>query len=317
MSDSIEKEALSFDKQILERIKHGHIPDLRSEDRNEWFYNSIWRDPFYVDMFFGEIFRKINYSIGSYLERKEIKILEACCGPGHMSLELARKGYEVTGVDVSGECIKIAKELAEKDENIKDKNKIRYVCGDIYDFEASETYDLIIFCNSLHHFGDLDRLFKKIDSLLNRDGIIFVADPTKNDLTLTDAVIIYTIRTLLSLGDIYFEDIPLPENNQDFMKEIIKIKQEFSYKDEEHKNLQSPFDGSSNFEKMYKNLKLFFTELEVSHDLAFFDKIIGGLRTGSSEKDRKVAAWLRNIDKILLDNKVISSKQFTFIGKKI
>ncbi len=317
MKDKIKKESLSFDKQILERIKNGYIPDLREYKRNEWFNNSVWRDPFFVDMFFGECIRKINSIIKIYCKAGQLNILEVCCGPGHISLELGRSGHNVTGVDVSKECIRIARETACKDIYISKNNKIRYIHKRIQEYITNEKYDLIIFCNSLHHFGDLNILFKKIDSLLVNDGIIFVSDPTKNDLTLSDATIIYMIRALLSLSGNYFEHIDISETKKEFLAEITKIKQEFSYKDSEHKNLQSPFDGSSNFFKMYAGLKEFFTELEITHDLAFFDKIIGGIRSNSVKEDKKIAAWLCEIDRILLSSNIISSKQYTFIGKKI
>ena len=288
--NKINIESLSFDKQILERINQGYIPDLRKCKRNEWFNNNVWRDPFYVDMFFGEFVRKIRYTIKTYCKNnKKLNILEVCCGPGHISLELGRDGHNVTGIDISKECIKIAQKTAYKDSYIKKNKNIKYICQDIQEYEGNDKYDLIFFCNSLHHFGDLKKLFKKIDLLIDESGIIFVTDPTKNDLTLSDASIIHMIRTLLSLGGIYFENIEIPETKEQFLAEITKIKQEFSYKDSEHKNLQSLFDGSSNFLEMYKGLKMFFTELEIKHDLSFFDKIIGGVRTESVEKDKKIA----------------------------
>jgi len=317
MNGKMKKESLSFDNQILERIGNGHIPDLRRCQRNEWFYNSVWRDPFFVDMFFGKIIKNIEFTIESYCKEGKLNILEVCCGPGHVSLEIGRMGHEVTGVDISKECIRIAQETACEDEYIKTHKNINYVCEDIFKYDVSNKYDLIIFCNSLHHFGELDILLKKIDSLLADGGVIFITDPTKNDLTLSDATIIYMIRALLSLGNIYFEDVDISETRKEFLNEITKIKQEFSYKDSEHKNLQSPFDGSSNFLKMYENLKIFFTELEMTHDHAFFDKIIGGVRTGSIEKDKKVAQWFFKVDKILINSRIMSPKQFTFIGKKI
>ena len=75
MSKNIVTEAKAFDSQILDRIKNGHIPDLRQSKRNEWFYNNVWRDPEYLKMTVGkdlEIFLK-------YL-KPESNILEGACG---------------------------------------------------------------------------------------------------------------------------------------------------------------------------------------------------------------------------------------------
>ena len=41
--NEINKESLSFDNQIIERINQGYIPDLRRNERNEWFNNNICR----------------------------------------------------------------------------------------------------------------------------------------------------------------------------------------------------------------------------------------------------------------------------------
>ena len=315
---NMDSESLSFDKQIIDRIKHGFVPDIQNMKRNEWFKNNVWRDPFFADMFFGEVVRRIFFSIKKYCKKKEnINILEACCGPGHISLELARKGHNVTGVDISCKNIDLAQDTANKDDYIRKNKNIKYICSDIMKYNTDDKYDLILFCNSLHHFGDLKSLLKKIDKFLNDDGIIFITDPTKNNLTISDAIIIHAFRGLLSLGDIYFEKIKIPQQEDGFLEEITKIKQEFSYKDANHKNLQSPFDGSSTYSEMSKWLREFFTELEISNDFSFFDKIVAGVRTDSLEKDKRVAIWLKHIDKVLTNNNVITPKQFTFVGKKI
>ncbi|MDP3176411.1 MAG: class I SAM-dependent methyltransferase, partial [Spirochaetaceae bacterium] len=40
-------------------------------------------------------------------------ILDACCGPGRHSLELASRGYRVTGLDITGAYLEAARESAE------------------------------------------------------------------------------------------------------------------------------------------------------------------------------------------------------------
>ena len=55
MNDRLEKEAIAFDRQIVDRIKNGHIPDLRRCGRCEYFYNNVWRDQEFVKLYYGEV----------------------------------------------------------------------------------------------------------------------------------------------------------------------------------------------------------------------------------------------------------------------
>ena len=106
METNLDKEADSFDQHVRERITHGMIPDLRRLQDCDWFYNNVWRRPYLMDLVFGRNLRfALKYRAGHSL-------LEIGSGPGHMTLEFARAGMEVTGLELSGECIKIARRFA-------------------------------------------------------------------------------------------------------------------------------------------------------------------------------------------------------------
>jgi 2-polyprenyl-3-methyl-5-hydroxy-6-metoxy-1,4-benzoquinol methylase len=55
---------------------------------------------------------------------KNVKILDIGCGTGRHSLELARRGYYVTGIDLSESQLSKARKIAEK-EKLKNKNRRR------------------------------------------------------------------------------------------------------------------------------------------------------------------------------------------------
>ena len=59
----LEAEANAFDAQIEERIRNGHIPDLRRAQACDWFYNNPWRRPEYVELEFQEQFKVIRNGI--------------------------------------------------------------------------------------------------------------------------------------------------------------------------------------------------------------------------------------------------------------
>ena len=101
------------------------------------------------------------------------KILDLGCGAGWLSLELARKGGKVIGIDISKKRIEIAKKYAKK-EGIK----IDYLVGDIEDcsWESNNTYDAIINWNSFHHTKDPQKILASVRKSLKKNGIFISWD---------------------------------------------------------------------------------------------------------------------------------------------
>ena len=63
-------------------------------------------------------------------------ILDLCCGVGRHSLELARQGYRVTGVDRTAAYLRVAREMATAEEL-----DLELVEADMRDFERPTTFD--------------------------------------------------------------------------------------------------------------------------------------------------------------------------------
>ena len=81
----------------------------------EWFENDdFWRD-FYPFMFPDERFAAAPDEVSRILALAQCSggsVLDLCCGPGRHSVELARRGFRVTGVDRSPFLLAKAHELA-------------------------------------------------------------------------------------------------------------------------------------------------------------------------------------------------------------
>ncbi|MGN1113830.1 MAG: class I SAM-dependent methyltransferase [Oscillospiraceae bacterium] len=67
------------------------------------------------------------------------RILDLACGFGRHSLELARRGFDVTGVDITTEYIKYASEQAENE-----KLNARFICSDIRDVSFVNEFDAVL-----------------------------------------------------------------------------------------------------------------------------------------------------------------------------
>ena len=106
-------------------------------------------------------------------------ILELACGTGRVTLFLAKEGFKVAGIDVSNTMLAHAKK---KD----DKNLVKWIKGDIRDFDLGERYALIIFpFNTICHLyesEDLEGCLSCVKRHLKQGGR-FVIDVFNPDLS--------------------------------------------------------------------------------------------------------------------------------------
>jgi magnesium-protoporphyrin O-methyltransferase len=78
-------------------------------------------------------------------------ILDAGCGPGMMTAELAKRGATVTGVDISPQLIGIAQDRLDP----AHKDRVRFLAGDMLAAELG-TFDHILAMDSLIYYGPND-----------------------------------------------------------------------------------------------------------------------------------------------------------------
>ena len=97
-----------------------------------------------------------------------LRILDAGCGTGAMSAELARRGADVVGVDISPELIKIAKQ------RLPNGLTVSFLAGDMLDSDLGR-FDAVVAMDSLIYYdvADLtDALYR-----LNANQIVFTIAP--------------------------------------------------------------------------------------------------------------------------------------------
>ena len=102
------------------------------------------------------------------------KILEVGCGEGGNLLPFAEEGCDVAGCDISPNKIQNAISF------FKAKNRSgAFICCNILDYSTEQTFDVIIVHDVIEHIEPEDKLqfFKKLGSLLNKNGIVFWGFP--------------------------------------------------------------------------------------------------------------------------------------------
>ena len=100
-------------------------------------------------------------------------ILDAACGTGSMTIELARRGYDMTGVDLSSEMLTVARERAAA----AGQDGILFLCQDIGEIDLYGTVDACVSTlDSINHVTDPDSLYSFFDRLhrcfLERGGVL-------------------------------------------------------------------------------------------------------------------------------------------------
>lgn len=107
-------------------------------------------------------------------------LLDLGCGRGRHSITLAKRGYHVTGVDLSEEAIKKARRLASED----NLDKIEFVVGDMRDL-IDHTFDAVLnlFTTFGYFLDDSENIdvFKNVHRMLKPGGL-FMQDFMNSDL---------------------------------------------------------------------------------------------------------------------------------------
>lgn len=78
-------------------------------------------------------------SYGSWVCAAASACLDLACGFGRHSLELARRDFAVTGVDITPSYIRFAEEVAQKE-----GLNARFFCQDIREANFEQTFDAVL-----------------------------------------------------------------------------------------------------------------------------------------------------------------------------
>jgi len=129
------------------------------------YYNLFYKEKDYKGEcdFLEKIFRK-------YSKKPIHSVLDLGCGTGGHALILAKRGYKMTGADLSPQMIKLAKVRAKKK-----KIKIDFIQGDIRKINLKKKFDAVISMFAVIGYltskKDLISTFKKVGNHLEKDGL--------------------------------------------------------------------------------------------------------------------------------------------------
>ena len=94
------------------------------------------------------------------------KVLDIACGTGVLFPDYIKRGAEVTGVDISPEMVRLA----------KDKFPcVEVIVADAEEYSFGENYDAVIIYNAFPHFPNPERLLENLSLALKDGGRLTVA----------------------------------------------------------------------------------------------------------------------------------------------
>jgi len=93
------------------------------------------------------------------------RVLEVGCGPGHLSIRLARQhGLDVTGLDLDPAMIERARANADR---VGDERLPSFLVGDVASMPFRDgSFDLVVSTMSMHHWADPTTGLAEIDRVL-------------------------------------------------------------------------------------------------------------------------------------------------------
>jgi SAM-dependent methyltransferase len=105
------------------------------------------------------------------------RVLEVGCGPGHLSIRLARQhGLEVTGLDLDPAMITRARANADRLGD-SDQHRPSFLVGDVASLAfADGSFDLVVSTLSMHHWADPTAGLAEIGRVLRPGGRALVWD---------------------------------------------------------------------------------------------------------------------------------------------
>ncbi|TAH43741.1 MAG: class I SAM-dependent methyltransferase [Bacteroidetes bacterium] len=243
-------------------------------DKKDWFetwfdspyYHILYkeRDETEAEIFLDKLISHIKLSQGS-------KILDVACGKGRHSLYLNKKGFDVTGYDLSEQSIK---------HNLKMENDtLHFYLHDMRELFRTNYFDLVL--NLFSSFGYFDKAHDNFRCLQShvaalKQGGLFIID-------------YFNTRKIIDAGDMTYEKIvddisfhiEKKLTDERVIKEIKFTDNNINYTYEEHVALV----GQAEFESYFKRLDLKLISTFGNYNLDKYDP---------SESDRMIFLTKKN-----------------------
>src|SRR5712692_605112 len=283
-------------------IPDDFTPDLRRLKSWPSMKHSPWRQPYLADLTYGEIQRLVD----EFVPGQGLKILDVGCGRGYLSLELAREGHDVLGIDSDQKMIRQAKKTMDTDPYKSERGPLNYLVQDFTGWKDPDyKFDLVIFGRALHHIPKPGRALGKAHRLLRIGGRIICIEYAYDRFDHRSATWFYHVRKVLEQPGWYKTTRKPPKDASSSVKQILEEWMAPARK--EHFNRS---------EEMLRPLRRLFQERHFSWEPYIYWDMIMDMRVPSPNAELALARSLIAMEGALIDSGAISPVLFCFVGDK-
>ena len=262
--------------------------------------NSLWRQPYLIELTYAENFHLVESSI----KGQSLRILDVGCGTGFMTLELARMGHEVVGIDSNAKIIRVARRTMKTDPHSKDRSGLRYEVADFNEWtDTLGSYDVILFSRVLHDLPHPRQILSKAHRLLRKGGRLVCLEYAYDRFDRRTAIWLYQTRTALEMSG-WYPPPHLPEDPGTGVNQILK------------EPLAGRKEHINTFEEMRQPLEGLFQRKQFSWHCYHCWDVLRDMRIPNLKKEKAVAAHIKRMEQFLIDTGEIQSVLFCFVGTK-
>ncbi len=240
--------------------------------------------------------------VKSMLPHMAQTILEVGCGTGFLTLELARDGHDVIGIDLSADIIEVAERS--KAAHPPGLGSLRYFCTDVNTWQAPEaSFDAVIFNRALHHMNDLQQSMAKVTRILKQGGRLICQDYAYDRFDERTACWLYQMQQLLFLSGHYDADLT---TMSDVTASIEAMRTAWLQRASEH--------HLNRYEEMMSALRSAFHEHYFVWVPYLFVYIGNGIHHATSEQEQELLTFLKGMEQYLIEHGAMQALGFRFVG---
>ncbi len=298
----LKKTRYDYQQRIANEIKF-YCSIERRESGSEKICGTL---QFILDEFQRRVALKIGYSVWSYAisevnRRNFTKFLSLGTGMCNLEVSIARsftKPYELTCVEFNKDIMDCGLKLAAA-QNVK----IKPIVQDINYLRLNERYDVVFVHAALHHFVELEHIFKEIKSHLAPGGKFIVYDvTTRNGLLLWP--------DQKKIIDSMLQILPVKYRHHHGINEIVDTYPEFDFSDTGFECIRS--------QDILPLLQGYFKTIHLVKGFSFIRRLTGQ-ELGpnfdiNDDFDRKLIDFMLLLDQWYVDNDILQPESIFWVG---
>jgi SAM-dependent methyltransferase len=238
------------------------------------------------------------------ITRPAQKILEIGCGNGFLSLELARDGHNITGLDLSLEILEVAERTSAANAQQSGFGELNYLCTNFETWQAPRSnFDIVIFNRVLHHLTDLEATLAKVKHLLRSNGQIICQDYAYDRFNHQTATWMYQMQRQLFINGLYDEN---PASSTNDSRAVDVLRKAWHRRGREH--------HLKGYEEMSLALQNAFYEHFFTWTPYLFVYIGNGIRNTTPTQEQELLTFIKNMEQHMIEQDYMQSVSFRFAG---